>query len=315
MPGPQRTKGTLKNTQFKSRMARKNKTLRRKQAFYIHQLNARERQEYLRLVAEFALYISRKLEREGKIKPVESCDGFFDTYYDANDSFKILQEISKHSTKERQINQYAKREFQSVRRSTPGIKFNLKAIFVFVLLTCAKQTDAKWNELHAPPDEISAPDTIAATLATSGWAMISSGEPTLASIGTVLVVCGFGASAYGSGVRLYNDYTGTYPLKTGDKVAESLALLPGSGPLLRTIGSYVEPEQFTSRVKGAEGLINAPVNRFVNRHWSEANEKEREAKKKEITSTYNEYLAPYVAKTINTSQIVSAEKAVMNRFK
>jgi len=308
MPGPQRTKGALKNTRFKSRMNRRNTTRKHKDAFYIHKLSEAKRNEFLKLVAEFTLYISRKLEEEGKVRQVESCDGKFDTYYDADDSLTILEEIAKKSTKPREINVYARKEFRKVKQTTPQLKFNLKAIMIFLLLTCTKQTDAKWNELHAPPDEISAPDTIAATLTASGWALMSfsMGEPTLATLGAGLVTCGWGVGSFGSGVRLYNDYTGVHPLKTGDKIAEGVGVLvPGYGQLSRSIGSYAAPEEFTGRVKGAEGLINASVSRAVNR-WSSANEEERNAQKKAITSKYNEYVAPYLASGINQSQIPSA---------
>ncbi len=317
MPGPQRTKGALKNTRLKSRMNRRNTTRKRKDAFYIHKLSEAKRNEFLKLVAEFTLYISRKLEKEGKIRQVESCDGEFDTYYDADDSLKILEEIAKKSTKPREINGYARKEFRKVKQTSPQLKFNLKAILIFLLLTCTKEVDAKWNELHAPPDEISAPDAIAAVVTGLGYG-ITTFAPPLAPLGTGLIVCGWGVSSFGSAVRLHNNYKGLHKLPSGNKKAEMVSVLvPGYGQATRAIGSYFYPNDFTLRSKGYEGLANAPAEGLVT-HVSKAKERftgeplseeNQQGMSKSISSKFNEWAAPTMARLTNTSQIATAAYA------
>jgi hypothetical protein len=318
MPGPQKTKGALQNTRYKSRMHRKNTTRKRKEAFYLHALNKAERDDFLKLVAEFTLYISQKLEREGKVKQVESCDGAFETYYDADDSLKILMEVSKKSTKPTEINRFAQREFRKVKRNTPGIKFNLKAILFFLMLTCTRQADAKWYELHAPPNEISAPDTLAAVVSGLGWGITALAAPPLAPLGVALITCGWGISSFGSAVRLHNNYTGVHLLPSGNKKAEMIGVIvPGYGQATRAIGSYFYPNDFTVRSQGYEGLLNTPaaglatrVSRAHERFTGEPiSEETQEGIRSSISGTFNNYVAPSMARYTNASQIASAASA------
>lgn len=261
MPGPARTKGALKNTRFKSRMRSLNRTRKRKQAFFIEKLDKKQKLEYFNLIAKLALLLSRKLEREGKIKPVESCDGSFDTYYNNKDSWKITHDIFKMITTSREAENTVHREFRQVSRKQPGMKFSLKVLLLFILTTLLRTTDAKWNELSSAPGEISAYDSTSAGLIALGILEIGGGFiwPPLAVLGTHTITCGLYARGVGSVHRLYNHATGTHPLSTGDVITESIGVVvPGTSSMART--AYHIPSA-TLRFFGSDALPKYSFNR------------------------------------------------------
>ncbi len=231
MPGPQKTKGTLKNTRFKSRMRRHNTTQKHKAAFYIQELSRKKQLEYIELVAKFTLYISRKLEREGKIKSVETCDGSFETYYTANDSWEIIQELIKKMTRQQEVARLAEREFRQVRRTQPRMRFSLKALLLVLLTTWTTTADAKWNEFSSPPGEISAWDASSAAMIGTGIITIAGSSifPPLSAVGVNMITCGLYTRQAGSAHRLLNAATGKHPMKTPDVVTEAFGVLVPAG--------------------------------------------------------------------------------------
>lgn len=257
MPGPQKTKGALKNTRFKSKMRRHNVTRKRQHAFYLDDLNNKKQQEYLTMVAKFALYISRKLEREGKIKTAETCDGSFDTYYTTDDAWKITQELFEKLTTSKKAESQAHKELQRVKRANPGARINLKLILLLLVACMNHTTEAKWTEWSSPPHEISKYDTIGAGLIGSGLWVIKDAlwSPPSGLLGAGMIGCGLVTRGVGSAHRLYDHVTGVHPLRTEDAVTEALGVIvPGSSGVWRGAIQQVntgiskaigEPQMFT----------------------------------------------------------------------
>jgi hypothetical protein len=240
MPGPQKTKGALRNTRFKARMKRHNTTHKRKAAFYIQELSRKRQLEYIELVAKFALYISRKLEREGKIKSVETCDGSFETYYNADDSWEITQELIKKMTRQQEVTRLAEREFRQVRRTQPGMRFSLAVLILLLFTSWGRTADAKWNEFSSPPGEISAWDASSAAMIGTGIITIAGSSifPPLAGVGVNMITCGLYTRQAGSAHRLLNAATGKHPMGTADVVTEAFgALVPAGASLSRAFVS------------------------------------------------------------------------------
>ena len=249
MPGQQKTKGTLRNTRFKTQMKRHNTTQKRKKAFYIHELSRKKQLEYIELVAKFALYISRKLEREGKIKSVETCDGSYETYYTADDSWEITQELIKKMTRQQEVTRLAHREFRRVKRTQPGMRFSLKALLLVLLATWTTTADAKWNEFSSPPGEISAWDASSAAMIGTGILAIAGSPffPPLSAVGVNVITCGLYIRQAGSAHRLLNAATGKHPMATADVVTEAFGVLAPAGASLsrKFVSSVPVPEGYS----------------------------------------------------------------------
>ncbi len=242
MPGPQRTKGALRNTRFKARMKKNNTTHKRKAAFYIQELSRKRQLEYIELVAKFALYISRKLEREGKIKSVETCDCSFETYYNADDSWEITQELIKKMTRQQEVTRLAEREFRQVRQRQPRMAFSLSVLLLLLFTSWGRTADAKWNEFSSPPGEISAWDASSAAMIGTGILAIAGSPffPPLSAVGVNVITCGLYTRQAGSAHRLLNAATGKHPMGTADVVTEAFgALVPAGASLTRGFISSV----------------------------------------------------------------------------
>ena len=238
MPGPQKTKGTLRNTRFKSKMKRQNISRKRKHAFYLQELDEEQKKKYFKVIAEIGLSIARRLEKEGKVTPLESCDGSFDTYYNNEDSLKITNELFKLITRSQEAHNAVIKEFRQVKRNEPGMKFTLKVLLLFLVTSLIQTTDAKWNELSSPPEELSAYDTSSAALIGLGIGEIGLGFifPPLAVLGTHTITCGLVARGVGSAQRLYDHSTGVHPLSRGDVITESMGvILPGTSEIMREV--------------------------------------------------------------------------------
>lgn len=247
MPGPQKTKGALRNTRFKSKMKRNNTTQKRKQAFYIEDLDIKRREGYLTMLAGFALGLSRKMEEQGKIKPVGSCDGSFMTYYNTTDSFKLIEELSKLTSRSSEVQRVAKREFRQAGK-TKNKLFSLKVLLFLFTLSFTRQAEAKWYEISSPPGELSALDVSSAAALAGGMALMAggalTGNPAAFLLGTQVASCGHGLAVGASGVRLYNSATGKYPLSAVNEAAEvASAFAPGSGQVARLMYAGLEGER------------------------------------------------------------------------
>ena len=244
MPGPQRTKGTLRNTRFKARMNKKNKTQKRKQAFYIHELGRKQQEEYVGNLVKFALYISRQLEKEGKVTPVASCDDSFETYYSLDDAEKIIKKLSEKTTSNPNLFQTrAHREFARTKIAKPGMAVSLLMIFL-AFMSFGTDAEAKWYEFSSPPGELSAYDTLAA--AQIATALLTPVGPAIAGY---LALSGLLTRGAGSTQRSYNDYSGKYPLTTTDKYSERVGIiLPGTDVLCR--GAMYSVDNFYSYMTG-----------------------------------------------------------------
>jgi hypothetical protein len=223
-------------------MKRNNTTHKRKHAFYIQELSRKRQLEYIELVAKFALYISRKLEREGKIKSVETCDGSFETYYNVNDSWEITQELIKKMTRQQEVTRLAEREFRQVRRTQPKMSFTLAVLILLLFTSWGRTADAKWNEFSSPPGEISAWDASSAAMIGTGIITIAGSSifPPLSAVGVNMITCGLYTRQAGSAHRLLNAATGKHPMGTADVVTEAFgALVPAGASLTRGFVSGV----------------------------------------------------------------------------
>jgi len=274
MPGPQKTKETLKNTRFKSKMSRLNTTRKRKNSNFFKRLDETQRREFISMLAKFTLLLSRNMELEGKINHVKSCDNSFETYYNLDDSFKIIKELSKQTSNENKIVQITRKEFNQTRRKNPNGKFSLLSILFIFLLAFLGQTDARWNEWSSPPGELSAWDMssvglVGAGLVTAITAPASIPAFALASSG--MIVCGLGAKSMGSVHRLYNHATGKHNLGSTSAVAlEASSIVPGLGQGIRTVLKNLPAGYTNSRSTvtfGPNSISRGTVESII-RNWS-----------------------------------------------
>lgn len=236
-------------------MNKRNRTKKRKQAFYIHELGRKQQQEYIQKLAEFTLYISRKLEKEGKVKPVSSCDGSFETFYTLDDAEKILEKVSEKTLSNPNIFQArVHREFTRTKFAKPSLKATVLMILV-CLLSFTKGGQAKWYEFSSPPGELSAYDTLSGAMIATAFFAPGVGP----ALSGYLLTSGVLTRGAGSAQRSYNDYSGKYPLTTTDKYSERLGvIIPGSDVLCRQ--GIWSVDTFYSYMTGQEGSYESQRN-------------------------------------------------------
>lgn len=251
MPAPSKTKGTLKNTKYLSKLKRKSQSRKRNQGVYLETLDLKQQYEFLKMLAGFALLRVRQMETEKKITPVYTCDNSFQTYYTQNDAFKIIEELSTLSKNERQLKQEARREFGRIRRNAPSNKLlALSIILLLITGPMAQKVNAKWNEFSSPPGELSAYDTISAGLVGAGTAVLKKGAyfPPLLFIGGGMAGCGMLVKSAGSVHRLIDHVDGKYPLQENTAKLEALGVfLPGVPSLVRESATKMTGEHLNER--------------------------------------------------------------------
>jgi hypothetical protein len=231
---------------------------------YLNRLEKEQREAFIAMLAECILQKVRKMELQHKINATENCDGSFEVYYDIDDSFKIVEEFAKLTTKHNEVARIGRQELRQVKRTKPGMKFSVRALIMLLLTSWVTSTNAAFWELSSPPGELSLLDVgsavaigvgvtalatgaalpmaaVALPLAATKVAALTAAGATAAVFGTEAVVCGLTAHRVGSAIRIADHARGKYTLSDDDLKKEALGIvIPGAGVGLRAFEGLQE---------------------------------------------------------------------------